>query len=166
MKPQKEKRMEEELSVSTQETVEDTNNYIEAIKEMKQNSVSKSEYEKLKEENKQLLQSLVNGERIDLPVEEPVDINELRSKLLNTDGDMLNLEYITTALKLRDEVMSKGGNDPFVPFGTNYTPTDEDINAANKVANVLQECVDIADGNSGIFTNELQRRLVDTPIRR
>lgn len=155
----------EELSVSTQETVEDTNNYIEAIKEMKQNSVSKSEYDKLKEENKQLLQSLVNGEHIDVPAEEPVNINELREKIFNTE-DMLNIDYITNALKLREEIMKKGGNDPFVPYGKNYSPTDDDINTANKVADVLQECVDIAAGDSHIFTNELQRRLVDTPIKR
>ena len=47
--------------VSGEENVNDSINYIEAIKEMKQNSVSKQAYDKLREENKQLLDSLING---------------------------------------------------------------------------------------------------------
>ena len=44
-------------------------------------------------------------------------------------------------------------------------PTDDDIKTAEKVANVLQECVDYAEGDSAVFTNELQRRLVDVKVR-
>jgi hypothetical protein len=44
-------------------------------------------------------------------------------------------------------------------------PTDEDVRTAQKVADVLQECVDYAEGDSAVFTNELQRRLVDVKIR-
>ena len=40
-------------SVSQQENLDDTSQYIEAIKEMKANSVSKQAYDKVKEENKQ-----------------------------------------------------------------------------------------------------------------
>lgn len=156
--------MEEENVTSMPENVDDTNNYIEAIKTIKENSVDKAAYDKLKEENKQLLQSLVKGEKIESK-EEPVDINELRQKIL-ADESLTNLEYIESALKLRDELMKKGNKDPFLPYGHNIIPTDEDIDKANKVASVLQECVDIADGDSSVFTNELQRRLVDPIIRR
>ena len=44
--------IDNENSVSQQENVNDSTDYIEAIKEMKQNSVSKEAYEKLKAENK------------------------------------------------------------------------------------------------------------------
>ena len=69
--------MEElENSVSEQENVGDnTANYIEAIKEMKANSVSKEAYVKLQQENKQLLNSLVNGQSIEVEKEEPEDID-------------------------------------------------------------------------------------------
>ena len=105
--------MEEENVTSMPENVDDTNNYIEAIKTIKENSVDKAAYDKLKEENKQLLQSLVKGEKIESK-EEPVDINELRQKIL-TDESLTNLEYIESALKLRDELMKKGNKDPFLP---------------------------------------------------
>ena len=157
-------------SVSQQENVNDSIDYIEAIKEMKQNSVSKEAYEKLKQENKQLLDSIINGTELsqqNIKVEEPVDIKQLRNNLFNQDGDLSNLEYISSALKLRDELIKKGEKDPFLPVGEKIIPTDEDVQTANRVAAILQDCVDYAEGDSAIFTTELQRVMIDSsPMRR
>ena len=157
-------------SVSQQENVNDSIDYIEAIKEMKQNSVSKEAYEKLKQENKQLLDSIINGTELsqqNIKVEEPVDIKQLRNNLFNQDGDLSNLEYISSALKLRDELMKKGEKDPFLPVGEKIIPTDEDVQTASRVAAILQDCVDYAEGDSAIFTTELQRVMIDSsPMRR
>lgn len=152
----------EVTSVSQQEEVNDSIDYIEAIKEIKQNSVDREAYNKLREENKRLLNSLVNGESIDVKKEEPVNIDELRDKLFNKEST--NLEYISNALKLREELMKQGKPDPFLPAGKNIIPTEEDIKTANRVAKVLQECVDYADGDSNVFTNELQRVTVDSVL--
>ena len=149
-------------SVSQQEEVNDSIDYIEAIKEIKQNSVDREAYNKLREENKRLLNSLVNGESVDVKKEEPVDIDALRDKLFNKEST--NLEYISNALKLREELMKQGKPDPFLPAGKNIIPTEEDIKTANRVAKVLQECVDYADGDSNVFTNELQRVTVDSVL--
>ena len=154
--------MEElENSVSEQENVGDnTANYIEAIKEMKANSVSKEAYVKLQQENKQLLNSLVNGQGIEVEKEEPVDIDGLRQKLFSAKKhDMTNLEYVSNALKLREALMERGEMDPFVPSGKKIHPTDDDFKKADKVATVLQECVDYADGDAMVFTDELKRRI-------
>ena len=150
-------------SVSQQENVEqDTNNYIEAIKEIKANSVSKQAYDKLREENKQLLDSLINGKEIELPKQkEPVDIDKIRSKLFDEDRPLSNLEYVSNALKLRDELLERGERDPFLPYGQNISPTDEDITKAERVATVMKECLEYADGDSELFTNELMRRTND-----
>lgn len=150
-------------SVSQQENVEqDTNNYIEAIKEIKANSVSKQAYDKLREENKQLLDSLINGKEIELPKQkEPVDINKIRATLFDENRPLSNLEYVSNALKLRDELLEKGERDPFLPYGQNISPTDEDITKAERVATVMKECVEYADGDSELFTNELMRRTND-----
>lgn len=153
--------MEENLnleSVSGEENVYDSTHYIEAIKEMKQNSVSRSEYNKLKEENKNLLKSLVNGETIDQPVvKEPVDIDKLRHDLYSSEKDFSNLEYITKVMTLREALLDKGDADPFLPKGHNISVTDQDIKSANKVAEVFNHCIEYADGNSEVFTNELMR---------
>lgn len=150
-------------SVSQQENVEqDTNNYIEAIKEIKANSVSKQAYDKLREENKQLLDSLINGKEIELPKQkEPVDINKIRATLFDENRPLSNLDYVSNALKLRDELLEKGERDPFLPYGQNISPTDEDITKAERVATVMKECVEYADGDSELFTNELMRRTND-----
>ena len=147
--------------VSEQENVGDnTANYIEAIKEMKENSVSKEAYVKLQQENKQLLNSLVNGQGIEIKEEEPVDIDGLRQKLFSAKKhDMTNLEYVSNALKLREALLEKGEMDPFVPSGKKIHPTDDDFKKADKVATVLQECVDYADGDAMVFTDELKRRI-------
>ena len=152
-------------SVSQQTDVNDSIDYIEAIKEMKQNSVDRSTYDKLKSENQRLLDALVNGKEIDIKKEEPADINQLRKDLFNRDGHMSNLDYISNALKLRDALLEKGERDPFLPYGDKVNLTAEHYDKAEQVATVLKECVEFADGDSGIFTAELQRRTKDVMPR-
>ena len=154
-------------SVSQQENVNDSIDYIEAIKEMKQNSVDRSTYDKLKSENQRLLDALVQGKEIEITNnKEPVDINKLRKELFdNRDKNISNLDYVSNALKLRDALLEKGERDPFVPYGDKVTLTAEHFDKANMVAEVLKECVEFADGDSGIFTAELQRRTKETMPR-
>ena len=155
----------ENLEQRVEESNPDTD-YVAAIKELKEKTVSKESYQKLREENKKLLQSLVNGEQIQTEVEKP-DINELRKELFNEDSNIDNVTFISKALELRTALIENGEPDPFLPVGKRITPTDEDISAANRVATVLQECIDYAQGDSQAFTNELQRRTIDTaPTRR
>ncbi len=140
-----------------------TPDYLAAINELKQNSVDRSKYDALKAENKKLLDSIVNGTEIAQPVEEKKSIEELRANYLKEDQN--NLEYITNVLALREALMAEGKPDPFLPIGEQILPTDDDVIKANDVATVLKECVDYAEGDSDVFTNELQRRLVDVKIR-
>lgn len=154
----------ENIVESQQENVGTNTDYIQAIKEMKANTVSKEDYNKLKEENKKLLQAVVNGETIEVEQTKPVDIKELRTRFLKADT---TLEGVTAALELRDAIMEKGGTDPFLPAGKKVATTDEDIKTAEKVAEAFRHCVEYADGDPHIFANELSRITVDTgPILR
>ena len=158
--------LEQSNSVSQQENLDDTSQYIEALKEMKQNSVSKEAYQKLKDENRQLLDSLINGSQIDIQQMTDEYVNGLRKKLFNPDEGLSNLEYAKTAIELRDALLEKGEIDPFLPVGHNITPTDEDYVKADRVGQVLKECIDYANGDSELFTNELMRRTNDSmPLR-
>ena len=154
---------EKELNVSGEKVEDMTPDYLAAINELKQNSVNREDYNKLKAENKKLLDSIVNGTPVEVQSPQRKSIEELRAAYLKED--QTNLEYISNALKLREALMAEGKPDPFLPIGEQILPTDEDVAAANKVASVLQECVDYAEGDSAVFTNELQRRLVDVKIR-
>ena len=156
---------EEEENVVTVE--DNTNDYISQIKNLKENSVSKDDYNKLKADNKKLIDALANGTPMDV-VESKVSsvdkINELRTKLFSSGSNLDNLEYCKTAVELRDALIEKGERDPFLPFGHNVIATDSDHETANRVATIMKECIDYADGDSDIFTNELQRRTVDVVI--
>ena len=150
-------------------TVEDnTNDYIAQIKNLKENSVSKDDYDKLRLDNKRLIDALANGTQIEGKVEPKIDavenINNLRKKLFSKGSNLDNLEYCKTAVELRDALIEKGERDPFLPFGHNVIATESDIESSERVATILKECIDYADGDSDIFTNELQRRTVDVVI--
>lgn len=141
--------------------------YIEAIKELKNSTVPKEDYNKLREENQKLLKSLVNGETIEVAAETPVDVNELRKELFSADSDLSNLDYATKAVQLRDAIIAQGGKDPFLPWGKQIAPTQDDIESAEKVAEALKMCIEYAEGDSEIFTNELMRITRDTaPLAR
>ena len=163
---------EKELNVTGEKVEDMTPDYLAAINELKQNSVNREDYNKLKAENKKLLDSIVNNVPVEVQSPQRKSIEELRAAYLKEElraaylkEDQTNLEYISNALKLREALISEGKPDPFLPIGEQILPTDEDVAAANKVASVLQECVDYAEGDSAVFTNELQRRLVDVKIR-
>jgi hypothetical protein len=155
---------EKQTNVTGNEVEDMTPDYLAAIKELKEKSVDRDEYMKLKAENKKLLDSIVNGTEVALPHDEKKSIEELRANYLKEDQS--NLDYISNALKLREALMAEGKPDPFLPVGEQILPTDDDIAKAQHVAEVLQECVDYAEGDSNVFTNELQRRLIDVKIPR
>lgn len=147
--------------------------YIDAINELKANSVDKESYDKLRAENQKLLASLISGNKVEEEAEtvrpEELDklANEYRTKLFKKNNELSNLEYIDTALKLRDVIIQKGERDPFLPVGSRVDENVEQHETAERVASVLQECVDFAQGDSGIFSAELQRRTSDImPPRR
>lgn len=141
------------------------NNYIETIKKLKENSVSKNDYDKVVEENKNLLDSIVNGGTS--PATEEVvqkrSVEEIRKELFN-DEEKTNLHYAELALELRDRIIEDGGVDPFLPVGKDVVITNNDKERAEKVAEVFKDCIEYAEGDSDIFTNELQRRTRDVSI--
>ena len=163
--------MAEEKEISVTGTVEDnTQDYLAAIKELKENSVNRSEYEKLRAENKKLIDTVVNG----LPGQEEQvvvkhskeQIDDLRNELFNSPRELNNLEFITKAMELREALMENGEPDPFLPVGKQISPTRDDIEGAEKVAQVYKECIEYAEGDSEVFTNELMRRTRDVKLPR
>lgn len=151
--------------INQTEQVENENQqYIDAIRDLKANSVSKDRYNKLMEENKNLLNSLVNGEQIAtaIPVEEkpPIDdlVKEMRSKTIP------DCSFIEKALEFRERVLEETGEDCFVSRGHNITPSQESYAGAQRVADIYKECLEYANGDNKVFINEVQRRMVDNPL--
>lgn len=164
--------MMNENEILTNQMEETTNinenqQYIDAIRDLKANTVSKDRYNKLMEENKNLLNSLVNGESVataapsqqnELPPIQDL-VNEMRGKQLS------DIEFVEKALEFRERVLEETGEDCFVSKGHNITPTQESYIAAQRTADIYRECLDYANGDNKVFMNELMRRMPnDGPV--
>lgn len=156
--------VDENTSVTGQENVDDSVDYISALNEMKQNSVSRSEYEKLKADNKRLLDSIVNGTSENVEVLPKKSIEELRKNFMK-EG-VSNLDYWKNALELRERLIEEGQPDPMIPTGVRVAANQMDYDGVEKLVSGIQHCIDYANGDSQLFTNELQRITRDVNIPR
>lgn len=142
------------------------NDYLAKLAEIRDTMIDRAEYDRIRADNKRLINALANSETVPGAPATATDnaerINDLRKRLFDKDAQMSNLEYAETALQLRDLIIDDGGADIFLPRGHEVLATNADVEAASRVANVLRYCVEYADGNSDIFTDELQRRMIDS----
>lgn len=149
------------------ETVENggtDNNYLETIKELKENTVPKEIYEKVVKENKKLLDDYLNNNNVSDEneiVDYQAQLEETSKKLFDsTECEKLsNREYIENALKFREASIIVKGIDPFLPNGnSDFIETEED---AQKIAEGLQAMVDTANGDDNAFNVIYQQNVVD-----
>lgn len=149
---------EEILEVNEQEQT----SAVDIITELRATTVPKAKFDNLQAEHNKLLKALVKGEEIEVEAPEKPNIDELRLALLTEDvQDLSNARFVEKALQLRNALLENGEPDPFVPIGTNTAPDESDFATAEKAAQIFQECLDFANGDSAVFTAELQRRTVD-----
>ncbi len=171
MQNENENEIEKRENQPEGKTVED---FITEVNEIKANSVSKDEYNKVVEEKQKLMKALINGDISDIELPNGEEQNEEllkriqdnRNKLA-TSEDLSNLEYCKTALQLRDDVIEAYGKekDPFLPNGHEYIPDDNDIKRADAVADIMRECIEGAEGNSEVFTAKLMSKTLDSGIK-
>lgn len=138
---------------------------VKEIQELKANSVSKDDYDKVVAENKKYLKALIDGSQLPSAAE-PVDVDALRKDLFGGTQELDNLTYCKKALELRNALLEQEGVDVFVGSGSKLTPTEEDYAAAQRVADAMQTCIDAADGNSDVFTAHLMSMTNDVKIPR
>lgn len=133
---------------------------VDIITEMKANTVPKTKYESLQAEHAKLLKALVNGEEVEVEAPEKPNIEELDLSLYTEEVTKLSdVQYIENLLKLREAVLETEGTDIFVS-ATNAE--ESDFATAERVAQVLQECLDNSDGNNQLLIAEVQRHLMET----
>ena len=148
--------MEDELE---NKKVDDNSMYIDEINKLKETTVPKDKYDKLKADNKKLLASLVNGEKQEDTNKKTVDIEACRNKIFSED--VSNVEFCQSALDLRNTLIEQKGIDIFLPRGREIRPTEEDCKKAQNVADVLQDCLEQAEGNNEVFTGLLNSRIAE-----
>lgn len=137
---------------------QDNTVYIQTIQELKENSVDRKIYDKLKGERDMLIKSLANGDT--LATAESVQVRSLaeckEDFLTKTTSQC---EYMERVLALRDAAMREGQSDPFVAEGHHVKPTAYDYQRAQEIADIYRECLDYAGGDDQIFMNEINRRI-------
>lgn len=162
---------DEEQQEAKDESQEDNTDYVEAIKNLKENTVAKEKYEKLEQDNKKLLQALIDGDQIQVENQGDKDtidvvnkkIKDLHTKMFVEDYQGSDLEYCQDALELRKAVMERDGEDAdiFLPRGHNIIVTDYDRKAAQRVADEMQDAIDKSNGSNKVFIALLQQKTVD-----
>lgn len=154
--------MSDEIKEVTEETV-DVQKYLDTINELKNNTVSKEDYYKLKDENKTLLNSIMDGTATASTETVKPTAQELRNKIFGPDCDKLSdIEYVEGLCDLRDILLDEEGIDYMAPTGTQYTADYNDIQTANRVYNGFRHCLEVADGDNAIFVQEVSRITNDT----
>lgn len=160
--------MPQEDVIETKQDIPAEENIVEALAKLKKNSVSREEYERVVKLNKDLVDQIINDQEVETNVETNTNydeiIKEAQTKLFSGDADLNNLEFCETALQLRDAVLAKTGEDIFVGRGHKISPDESDYEKAENVATVMRECIEYAQGDSSIFTMELQRRTNDVSL--
>lgn len=137
------------------------NEYINQINDLKEKTVSREEYERIKNDNRELAKALINGTGANIPgitkPEKKPDLDDLRKKLF-TKKSKNDLEYFTNLLALRDGVMADGQPDPFLPINREFRATAQDEADAERIATQIKEAIEYADGDPAVFSNDLRRR--------
>ena len=156
--------MQEKEDKRNEEDVVDNTDYIAAIKELKENSVSKDKYDALMAERKQLIESIVNGQKDEAQEETP----EIGSRLdyyrkYKENKFNSNLDFWDNMIKLRKATIAEYGADPTVTGNYGLTPEGEKVepaygepeameNAFNTIENMIKE----ADGDPRYFDALMQ----------
>lgn len=131
-----------------------------ALQEQKANSVSKDEFEKIRKEKEELTKAIIDGSGLvqkQSNDEKEVPIMDLAKSILE-DG-ISNLESAKRELKYREAYMKKFDKDPFAPNHAEMTENDSLKAAA--VAEIMQECIEEANGSSAVYTALFNERIKD-----
>ena len=156
--------MQDENLKRNEEDVVDNTDYISAIKEIKQNSVSKEKYDALEAEKKQLLDALVSGQEVNLPDEgEKLGSRLEYYKKYKENKFSSNLDFWDNFCKLRKATIEEYGADPTVtgnfgltPEGDRIEPAYGEAEAMEKEIGVIEQMIEEADGNPIVFDALMQ----------
>lgn len=157
--------MNEEIITTEIETEDPTTKYLDEIDNLKKNTVSTEKYNSLLKENKALLEKIVSGKVDSDPQPEPeIDLEALRRQMFNPSTEMTNLDYCKGALTLRNEILKRTGDDIFVGKGHQLNPTPEAYASAERVASVMEQCINDSAGDPDVFTAMLMSRTNDVSL--
>ena len=146
--------------MADEQVIEQNDNltYIQTIQELKDNSVDRKLYNKLKDERDMLVKTLANGDSLTAVEAEQVrSLAECRKDFMTKSKSQC--EYMRKLLDLREAAIREGEPDPFVSIGHKVKPTQADYDRSAEVAEIYEECLEYAAGDDKVLINEIYRRM-------
>lgn len=138
-----------------EEVIEETDNdlnLLDEMKKLKENSVSKEEYEKERAKNKELMKRLVEGGGQEAKTDETIDLDKIREDLFKNNAEGLSKrEFWQKVLTLRHERLKNEGVDIFLPKGRKTRYTRLDIESADKVDETISQMIEDSEDNPALF---------------
>lgn len=137
--------------------------YVSELANIKANTVDRSEYERIVNENAVLANALANGVRLDAPAEEEIiDVQELRNRVVN--GKYKNdMEYFRDIQSLRNELL-KQGTDPWVNSKSENISTE--IYDAERLDELITYALEEADGDPVRFSSAFNSKIAMPIIKK
>lgn len=146
-----------------EETVVDNTDYIAAIKELKQNSVSKDKYDALAAENKKLVDALVSGEEIEANEEDELKPRLDYYKAYKENKFNTDLDYWKNFLNLREATIKEYGKDPCVTGNYGLSPEGERVESAygeaetiDQQLGLIKEMIEESQDDPAVFSTLMQ----------
>lgn len=143
--------------------IEDTSDkieeYIQQVKDLKENTVSKEEFSKVVAERDKLAEAILNDRGQSKDDAPKKSIAELAKDC--QQKNLSNIEVAKRALLYRKAVLDETGHDVFLPNSKEYSSSDKDKEEANKVADTLERLIEESNGSNIIFNAMLQDTLVE-----
>lgn len=134
--------------------------YLEQIQQLKNSTVSREAYDKMRDENKKLLETIINGGQMEAPAENTnIDYNKLlHETIFEKKSD--NLGYVE-AFVTAYEAAAKEGIKYAMPFGPKAEYGEMDEETCDFTAKKLREIIDKANGSEKAFNFLLDQEMVD-----
>ena len=143
-----ENEKKEEVVVETDNDL----NLLDEMKKLKENSVSKEEYEKERAKNKELMKRLVEGGGQEDKTDETIDLDKIREDLFKNNAEGLSKrEFWKRVLTLRHERLKNEGVDIFLPKGRKTRYTRLDIESANRLDETITQMIEDSEDNPALF---------------
>lgn len=161
--------MAEEVKDQTQapEVVQD--NSIEIIKQLKENTVSKEDYNKLLAKNNELMKAFAEGtydpaaKTPKEPTKEELDKMYLDNvKAIGNHSCKSNLEAAKRLLQLNDDSIRRG--DGMIGLPTKGTPSQEDVEGVERTWELMRFAVEKANGSESVYNAVIGDHLMDNNL--
>ena len=154
--------MNEDILQTQPEIADTDSDLVEALKQLKANSVNKDDYNKLKEDNKKLIDALVNGDQItNVQPQAQRSEEEIKQSILNHKGsDMEIAKDIMELYNLKKEQ----GENIFISTSHNLSPSelqDAEYNA-EAVARCLEDSIEYCEGDPSKFHSYFNSKIAES----